>query len=138
MSRRNTMNLEAIQERIRDINREIADLGLKVIDEGTGQQKMEYWLPEEIKQMLIEEQKRPDGKKTNIALVKYFLGGFTWWASEYEPRPDEHIGDFFGVVDGLCKEMGSFNLKEMRDVRLKNIWPVERDFHFTPKPLGEC
>lgn len=131
-------DLNAIREKIGNINNEIANLGLKVIDEGTGQQMMEYWLPEEIKQMLIEESKRPDGKKTNIALVKYFLGSFTWWASEYEPRPDEHIGDFFGVVDGFCKEMGSFNLKEMRDVRLRNIFPVERDFHFTPKLLGEC
>jgi hypothetical protein len=131
-------DLEAIREKIGDINHKIANLGLSVIDESTGQQRMEYWLPEEIKEMLIEEFKRPDGQKTNIALVKYFLGGFTWYASEYEPRPDEWIGDFFGVVDGQFKEMGSFNLKEMRDVRLRNIWPVERDFHFVPKPLSEC
>lgn len=132
------MDIEALREKVSQINWEIAQQGLKTIDPKTGQQLMRYWLPEELKQLMIEEFNRPDEEKTHIAIVKYFLGSWTWWASEYEPRPDEMIGDFFGKVDGHVKALGYFNLRELREVNLRTYLWVERDYHFDPKSLSEC
>lgn len=141
------MNLKEIRQKVHDLNWDIAEKGLKTVDPKTGQQLMEYWLPDEIKEMLIAEHNRPYDGKTNIVLVKYFISGWTWWATRYEPRPDEWVGDFWGPVEGFVKETGAFNLKELRDTRKPLLLRegdmaraigylyVERDYHFVPMPL---
>ena len=62
-------------------------------------------------------------------IVKYFhpLSDWTWYAIEGE----EVDGDwrFFGLVDGFCKELGYFTLKELEGVTVKGLG-IERDKFF--------
>ena len=71
-----------IIKKINDINQDIARKGLSIVL-SNGQQMDDAWLPDEIKQMLIDECNRSEEKKTHLALIKYFGGPGTWWISEY-------------------------------------------------------
>jgi len=93
--------IEQIIQRINEINQEIALKGLSIVLPN-GQQMDSAWLPEEIKKMMIDEQKRSEKDKTGIALVKYFGGPGTWWVSEYVPETDI----FFGKAEIHFKEYG--------------------------------
>ena len=65
---------------------------------------------------------------SNKAYVKWFTpdSNYTWFVMEYDPE----TGDCFGLVDGLEKEFGYFNLKEIEGIRGKFGLPVERDQWF--------
>ena len=56
----------------------------------------------------------------------------TWYASEFDGEDT-----FFGLVDGFEAEFGYFSFSELAEVRGLLGLPVERDIHFTPKPLRE-
>ena len=76
-----------------------------------------------------------DGQGGNAkVIVKFFTpdAGWTWYATEFD-------GDdtFFGLVVGMETELGSFSLRELQEVRGAFGLPIERDLHFTPKPLKE-
>ena len=83
----------------------------------------------------IREQLPPlysqDGKggKT-IAYVKYFIAGWTWYATEYDGEDT-----FFGLVEGREKELGYFSLSELQQVKGPLGLPIERDLYFKPTPL---
>ena len=80
------------------------------------------------------ERKLPSlGTESETAFVKWFTpdSNWTWYVAEYDPE----TGECFGLVDGLEKELGYFNLKEIQDVRGKFGLPVERDRFFDPTPL---
>lgn len=129
------MSLEAIREKVSAINYRIAERGLRAVDPRTGKQRLWAWLPDEVKELLVEESKRPEGHKTGIAIVKYFNpnGGQTWWFSEYETETRE----FFGKAEQFYKELGYTALDELRSVSCgRGLW-VERDFWFKPTPLSE-
>lgn len=86
-----------------------------------------------------------DGKGDEaIVHVKFFTSWshWTWYATEGEPVLDEegNEGDFmfFGLVYGLEKELGYFNLKDLEEVRGPFGLTIERDIYFTPRPLSEC
>ena len=70
------------------------------------------------------------------AWIKLFTpdGGWTWYIAEYDPENDI----CFGLVHGLETELGSFSLAELREIRGALGLPVERDIHFTPRPISEC
>ena len=70
-----------------------------------------------------------------IAQVKFFTpwSNWTWYATEYHPEE----GIFFGLVDGLERELGYFSLAELESVRGPGGLTVERDLHWRPKPLKE-
>jgi hypothetical protein len=72
---------------------------------------------------------------SGTAYVKWFTpdSNWTWYVMEYDPE----TGDCFGLVDGLEKEMGYFNLKEISEIRGKFGLPVERDQWFDPTPVEE-
>lgn len=77
-----------------------------------------------------------DGKGMEaIAQVKFFTpdGNWTWYATEYDPE----TRTFFGLVDGLEKELGYFTLNDIETIRGKLGLPVERDRWFTPTPLKD-
>jgi hypothetical protein len=99
-----------------------------------------------------------DGKGLNaIAHVKYFCGGFTWFMTEFDPTaefdPESGIGPQPGQFFGLCisptcpdGELGYVAAAELcsrqtpsmsrisgNSFRMAPV--VERDLHFTPKPL---
>jgi Protein of unknown function (DUF2958) len=67
------------------------------------------------------------------ALVKFFTpdGSWTWYATEFDGEDT-----FFGLVDGLYLEFGTFSLSELQKVRGKLGLPVERDKWLTPTPLA--
>lgn len=70
-----------------------------------------------------------------IAHVKFFTpdSSWTWYATEYDPN--ERL--FFGLVDGIEKELGYFSLDELESIRGALGLKVERDRYFTPIKLNE-
>ena len=76
-----------------------------------------------------------DGQGMNaIAYVKFFTpwSNWTWYATEYDPE----TGMFFGLVDGLERELGYFSLNELASVRGPFGLKIERDLHFQPTRLA--
>lgn len=71
-----------------------------------------------------------------MAVVKFFTpwSNWTWYASEYDPK--ERM--FFGVVEGHERELGYFSLDEFESVEGPWGLKIERDLHWTPRPLKEC
>jgi len=67
-----------------------------------------------------------------VAHVKFFTpdNSWTWYATEFDGEDT-----FFGLVDGLEKELGYFSLSELQAVRGPLGLPVERDLYWRPKPL---
>ena len=118
--------------------REIAETCIPDRPEKTAKQGIqldEYWLPEPLKKLLIEEYERPDAERQHIAIVKYFnpQGRGTWWVSEL----DQEEGIFFGLCETLEKELGTVSLKELREYRGRFRLGIERDYYFEPTPLKE-
>ena len=72
-----------------------------------------------------------EGSKA-IVHVKYFTpdSSWTWYVTEFDGEDT-----FFGLVDGLEKELGYFSLSELQSVRGPLGLPIERDLYWTPKPL---
>lgn len=76
-----------------------------------------------------------DGADDPIVHVHYFscVNGWDWYLTEYDPR----TGEAFGLVEGYDDELGYFSIKEMAELnRQMGFAAVERDEHFSPKPLS--
>ena len=69
-----------------------------------------------------------------IVQVKFFTpdAQWTWYGISFD---EEDI--FFGYVEGLENELGTFSLSELKKVRGGLGLPVERDMHFRPCPLSK-
>jgi hypothetical protein len=69
-----------------------------------------------------------------IAQVKFFTpdSGWTWYGVEFDGTDV-----FWGWVQGIEEEFGTFSLSELQSVRGKLGLPVERDKCFEPTPLRE-
>ena len=73
-----------------------------------------------------------------IAYVHYFCpwNGWDWYGTEFDGKDT-----FFGLVRGFEEELGYFSLRELTDTKVNvgghTIQAVERDIHWTPKPLSE-
>lgn len=75
-----------------------------------------------------------DGKGLDAkAVVKFFTPwtSWTWYASEYSD------GMFFGLVDGLVKELGYFSLEEFESIGGPFGLRIERDLYFQPTKLKD-
>jgi len=74
-------------------------------------------------------------EKDVTAWVKLFTpdSSWTWWITEYDPETQK----CFGFIQGLERELGEFNLKELEEVRGPLGLPIERDLHFDPTPLNK-
>ena len=72
-----------------------------------------------------------------IVHVKYFTpdANWTWYATEGFQEGEDFI--FFGYVVGHESEWGTFSLAELKTLRGPWGLAVERDLHFTPKPISE-
>ena len=68
------------------------------------------------------------------AIAKYFTpdSNWTWYATEFDGKDT-----FFGLVDGLEKELGYFSLAELESVKGPFGLGVERDLWFEPTPVSE-
>ena len=75
------------------------------------------------------------GSGSKIAQVKLFdpTGKWTWYISEYNPETRQA----FGLVDGFEKELGYIDMREIVGFRGRFGLPIERDLHWTPRPLNE-
>ena len=76
-----------------------------------------------------------DQEADPIVYVKFFCpwNHWTWFAYEFD---QEDI--FLGFVKGDFDEFGTFSLSELESVKGPMGLGMERDIHFSPKPLSEC
>jgi len=77
------------------------------------------------------KQGRCDRKKAeNVKVIaKYFscFNGWTWYATEYDPKTKI----FFGYVRGVENELGTFSLTEFEEMnQAKGYALIERDYYF--------
>jgi hypothetical protein len=75
----------------------------------------------------------------SIVQVKFFTPDscWTWYAVSASQDPDTGDVQFFGLVDGLYRELGYFWLSELERVRGALGLPVERDLYWQPVKLSE-
>jgi hypothetical protein len=76
-----------------------------------------------------------EGQDDPLVRVKLFnpAGAWTWYLIEADPE----TGEAFGFVDGFEPELGYIDLNELADQRLRFGLYIERDIHWTPRPLSE-
>jgi len=72
--------------------------------------------------------------KDKTVHAKFFdpYGSWTWYVTEYD---GEDI--CFGYVDGHCGEWGYFSIAELESIRFMGQPRIERDLHFSAKPMSE-
>jgi hypothetical protein len=100
-------------------------------------------LPKEIREKLpaLYSQDGKGGKA--VVFVKFFTpdSSWTWYATEGEAVKADSGAEidfqFFGLVDGLEKELGYFMLSELEQARGQMGLPIERDLHWHLKSLQE-
>jgi hypothetical protein len=76
-----------------------------------------------------------DGKEEQIAYIKFFTpdANWSWFAMEYDKEKEL----FFGLVNGLEKELGYFSLHELEGLKGPLGLSVERDIYFKPIAIKE-
>lgn len=69
-----------------------------------------------------------------VAVAKFFTPwtGWTWYATEFDGEDQ-----FFGLVDGLERELGYFSLAELESIKGPFGLEVERDIGFKPTPMSQ-
>ncbi|RGW69579.1 DUF2958 domain-containing protein [Collinsella sp. AF11-11] len=75
-----------------------------------------------------------DGAEDPTVYAHYFscVNGWDWWLLEFDGTDEA-----FGLVEGYDDELGYFSIKEMAELnRQMGFAAVERDEHFSPKPLS--
>ena len=74
-----------------------------------------------------------------MVIVKFFTpdSSWTWFAVSAYQDPESKDVQFFGLVDGLEKELGYFYLSEIESVRGPFGLHIERDLYWTPVPLSD-
>ncbi len=103
----------------------------------------------------IGSQENKGGKA--VSTVKFFTpdSWWTWHATEgaalvrhadgsVTEEPADYAGEgtvidfmFFGLVDGMEKELGYFRLSELRQARGPLDLSIGRDLHWKPRPLEQ-
>jgi hypothetical protein len=100
-------------------------------------------LTQEIRKKLPPLYAQEDKGGKAIVHMKLFTpdGSFTWYITEGSPITDDSGKEvdfhFFGLVDGLEKELGYVALSELESVRGPLGLPIERDLWWEPKTLQE-
>ena len=75
-----------------------------------------------------------DGTEDPTVYAHYFscVNGWDWWLLEFDGTDEA-----FGLVEGYDDELGYFSIKEMAELnRQMGLAAVERDEHFSPRPLS--
>jgi hypothetical protein len=70
-----------------------------------------------------------------IVRVKLFdpTGSWTWYIIAYDPDTRRA----YGLVKGWEDELGYFSMEELVSLRGQFGLPIERDIHWTPRPLSK-
>ena len=89
---------------------------------------------DEIKRVLPKLYEQDSKGLNAIAHVKFFTpdSNWTWYATEFDGSDI-----FFGLVDGLYKELGYFSLSELKSIKGPLGLKIERDLYFEPTTLEE-
>ena len=76
-----------------------------------------------------------ENEKDPKIIVKYFTpwSNWTWFATEYDPETEV----FFGLVDGIYREWGSFSLSELKEITGFGGLTVERDLYSKPDRISD-
>jgi hypothetical protein len=75
-------------------------------------------------------------EKDPTAHLKLFTPDNSWTFYVLEFDPGERL--CFGLVVGQERELGYFRLDELEAARGPLRLPIERDLHWSPRPLSEC
>ena len=72
--------------------------------------------------------------RERVVYAKFFdpSGSWTWYVFEFDGKDE-----FFGLVDGFEKELGSFSLREMQSVKGPYGLGIERDLYFGQPKVGD-
>lgn len=73
--------------------------------------------------------------------VKLFTpySGWTWLLTEYDPETQTGFGFAYNSRDPQGAELGYIDVAELQGMRNRlGLQMVERDIHFSPKPLSEA
>ena len=94
-------------------------------------------LPQEVRRLLPPLYSQESKGGDAMAYTKYFISwnSWTWFVTEGAPEGDDFM--FFGLVEGLEKELGYFSLSELQSVRGPLGLRVERDLYWQPKTLRQ-
>lgn len=78
-----------------------------------------------------------DAAKDVPVIVKFFTpwSNWTWYVTEGKREGTDWL--FFGLVDGLERELGYFTLSELESVRGPAGLKIERDMHFGKHALAD-
>jgi len=89
-------------------------------------------ITKEIERALLKAPLYSTEKQDTVPIiVKFFTpdSSWTWYVIE-AGKTEEGDWEFFGLVDGLDKELGYFTLSELKTVRGQFNLPIERDMYF--------
>lgn len=93
-----------------------------------------YPAPAEALPRLYETEHLSIGDK--IVRAHYFVGGCDWWLTEYDP--DSHIAFGYACLgDPAFAEWGNVSLLELEQVRVHNLFVVERDLLWAPTRVAD-
>ena len=81
---------------------------------------------------------RQEGVNDPIVVAHFFnpCGAGDWWATEYDPETREFFG-YVSIFGDHCDEWGYFSLDELECVKGPFGMGIERDLHWTPRPISE-
>ena len=73
-----------------------------------------------------------------VAVAHFFnpCGAGDWWATEFDPETREFFG-YVSIFGDHCDEWGYFSLDELESVKGPFGVGIERDLHWTPRPISE-
>ena len=91
-------------------------------------------LTQELRRKLPPLYSQEDKGGKAVVHVKMFTpdSNWTFFATEFNGEDT-----FFGLVDGMEKELGYFSLSELESINGPMGLPIERDLYFQPKTLEE-
>ncbi|WP_243088938.1 DUF2958 domain-containing protein [Streptomyces sp. 891-h] len=71
--------------------------------------------------------------KEKTVYLHYFVGGCDWYVAEF----DRNSHEAFGFACVHVGEWGYFGLPELEKVKVRGLFPVERDLSFRPMRAGD-
>lgn len=82
---------------------------------------------------------RQEGNKDPLVIARFFnpCGAGTWFATEYDPVDKIFFG-YVSIFGDWNDEWGYFSLAELEDFKGAFGLGIERDLHFSEKPMSEA
>jgi len=86
----------------------------------------------------FEEVGSQENKPDPLVICKFFnpTGAGTWYATEYNPETKEFFG-YVSIFGDWNDELGYFSLDELESIKGPYGLGIERDLHFSERPLSE-